>query len=167
MMPALTIEDLNLFGRDAFVKAVGWVFEDSPWVADRAWERRPFADLDGLQEAMIKQVEQAPPGEQLELLRAHPDLATRSRVTSASSHEQAGAGLDHLTPEEFKRLARMNSEYRGKFGFPFLFAVKGSTKYDILQALEQRLESSRDAEYQEALRQVYRIAGFRLRDIFR
>ena len=98
------------------------------------------------------------------LLRAHPDLGTRARISAASTAEQSGAGLDRLTPDEFERLQRLNSAYRDKFGFPFLFAVKGSTKYDILQALERRIQASPDAERQEALRQVYRIAEFRLRD---
>jgi len=97
-------------------------------------------------------------------LCAHPDLGTRARISAASTGEQAGAGLDRLTPEEFERLHEMNSAYHHKFGFPFLFAVRGSTKYDILQALEQRLEVPPEQEFREALRQVYRIAGFRLRD---
>ncbi len=97
-----------------------------------------------LHRAMVDQVEHASlPEEQLALLRAHPDLGTRARVSEASSAEQAGAGLDQLTPAEFERLRRLNEAYRDKFGFPFLFAVKGSTKHDILDALERRARSSR------------------------
>ena len=90
--------------------------------------------------------------------------SSSARVTAASSAEQAGAGLDHLTPPECERLLQLNTEYRDKFGFPFLFAVKGSTKHDILRALEQRLEDDSEQEYREALRQVYRIARFRIED---
>ena len=97
-------------------------------------------------------------------MRAHPDLGTRARVSEASSAEQAGAGLDQLTQAEFERLRVLNEAYRGKFGFPFLFAVKGSTKHDILEALERRARSSREEEYLVALDQVYRIARFRLED---
>ena len=160
----MTIEALNSLGREDFVNAVGWVFEGSPWVAERAWNSRIFEDADSLHQAMVEQVEAASREEQLALLRAHPDLGTRARVTAASSAEQAGAGLDHLTPPEFERLQRLNTEYRDKFGFPFLFAVKGSTKHDILRALEQRLEEDPEQEYREALRQVYRIARFRIED---
>lgn len=160
----MTIADLNSLDREQFVAAIGWVFEHSPWVAERAWEARPFASVDGLHRAMVDRVERALPEEQLALLRAHPDLGTRARVSDASSAEQAGAGLDQLTQAEFERLREFNQAYRDKFGFPFLFAVKGSTKHDILDALERRVQSSREEEYRVALDQVYRIARFRLED---
>ncbi len=160
----MTVAELNSLDRDSFVSAIGWVFEHSPWVAQRAWESRPFADLDALHFAMVDQVERASREEQLALLRAHPDLGTRARVSQASAAEQAGAGLDQLTAREFEHLHRLNSAYREKFGFPFLYAVKGSTKHDILRALEERSESPPEAEYWEALRQTYRIARFRLED---
>jgi 2-oxo-4-hydroxy-4-carboxy-5-ureidoimidazoline decarboxylase len=159
-----TFPHLNSLDRTRFIEAIGWVFEHSPWVAERAWAARPFADLATLLAAMKAAAETARPEEQLALLRAHPDLGTRARISSASTKEQAAAGLDHLTPEEFQRLQTMNSAYRSKFGFPFLFAVKGSTKYDVLDALERRIDASPEEEFQEALRQVYRIAEFRLRE---
>ena len=154
--------DLNVMVRERFVEALGWIFEDSPWVAERAWDSRPFSDIDALHQAMVAQVAVASREEQLTLLRAHPDLGTRARVSNASRGEQAGAGLDRLTPEEFQQLSRWNAEYRERFGFPFLFAVKGSTKHDILRALEARRLATPEAEFAEALRQVYRIARFRL-----
>ena len=160
----MTLAELNALDRTAFVEAIGWVFEHSPWVADQVCDGRPYRSLGDLHDAMVKQVERAVPGRQLALLRAHPDLGTRARISAASTAEQSGAGLDRLTPDEFERLQRLNSAYRDKFGFPFLFAVKGSTKYDILQALERRIQAQPDEERQEALRQVYRIAEFRLRD---
>jgi 2-oxo-4-hydroxy-4-carboxy-5-ureidoimidazoline decarboxylase len=160
----MTIEDLNSMGQVQFVSAIGWIFEHSPWVAERAWMMRPFADAQALHRAMVDQVERSRPEDQLSLLRAHPDLGTRARVSEASSAEQAGAGLDQLTQAEFERLQRLNEDYRAKFGFPFLFAVKGSTKHDILDALERRARSSREEEYLVALDQVYRIARFRLED---
>jgi 2-oxo-4-hydroxy-4-carboxy-5-ureidoimidazoline decarboxylase len=160
----MTIDALNSLCREDFVNAVGWVFEESPWVAERAWNSRAFENADSLHQAMVQQVEAASSEEQLVLLRAQPDLGTRAGVTAASGAEQAGAGLDHLTPSEFERLQRMNTQYRDKFGFPFLFAVRGSTKHDILRALELRLEDDPEQEYREALRQVYRIARFRIED---
>lgn len=116
---------------------------------------------------MTSVVDVADEDEQLALLRAHPDLGARARMSEASVGEQQGAGLDRLTPEEFHRLQQLNLAYREKFGFPFLFAVKGSTKHDILAALERRLPADRDEEFSEALQQVYRIALFRLQDLLR
>ena len=160
----MTIEEINSLSCAQFVEAVGWVFEHSPWVAQRAWERRPFADVDQLHVAMTNVVERVTPEEQLALLRAHPDLGARAKMSAASEGEQSGAGLDNLTPKEYQRLQERNTAYREKFGFPFLYAVKGSTKYDILQALDQRLGAMLQEEFRKALAQVYRIAEFRLRD---
>ena len=161
----MTIAELNRMDRAAFVATVGWVFEHSPWVAERAYEWRPFADLDALHAALTTQVEQASKAECLALLEAHPDLGTRARVSDASTSEQSGAGLDRLTPAEFDGLQRLNGAYRARFGFPFLLAVKGSTKHDVLHALQARIEATPEDEYREALRQVFRIARFRLEDL--
>jgi 2-oxo-4-hydroxy-4-carboxy-5-ureidoimidazoline decarboxylase len=161
----MRLADLNAGDRAAFISALGWIFEESPWVAERAWPRRPFASLDALHVAMTQVVADASQAEQLALLRAHPDLGTRARISDASTGEQRGAGLDRLTADEFARLQRLNGEYRGQFGFPFLFAVKGSTKHDVLAALESRVTRTRDEEFAEALQQVYKIARFRLEDM--
>jgi 2-oxo-4-hydroxy-4-carboxy-5-ureidoimidazoline decarboxylase len=160
----MTIAELSAYDRTEFVRALGRIFEDSPWVAERAWEGRPFASLDALHAAMTHVVGSATEAEQLALLCAHPDLGTRARVSDASTGEQRGAGLDRLTPDEFARLQRLNAEYRGRFGFPFLFAVKGSTTHDVLSALAARATRTRDEEFAEALQQVYKIARFRLEE---
>jgi 2-oxo-4-hydroxy-4-carboxy-5-ureidoimidazoline decarboxylase len=161
----MRLADLNAGDQAAFISALGWIFEESPWVAERAWPRRPFASLDALHVAMTQVVAGASQAEQLALLRAHPDLGTRARISDASTGEQRGAGLDRLTADEFARLQRLNGEYRAQFGFPFLFAVKGSTKHDVLAALESRVTRTRDEEFAEALQQVYKIARFRLEDM--
>jgi 2-oxo-4-hydroxy-4-carboxy-5-ureidoimidazoline decarboxylase len=158
----LTLDGVNALDREQFVEAFGWIFEHSPWVAERAWAERPFSSLDALYRAMVNRVAEATREEQLALLRAHPDLGTRAKLSAASQGEQAGVGLDSLTAEEFERFSALSAAYRVKFGFPFLFAVKGSTKHDILLAMEERLLASYDGEFDEALRQMYRIAGFRL-----
>ena len=162
-----TIDDLNRTDRAGFLQAVGWVYEGSPWVAERAWDLRPFASLDALHDAMMSTVAAATMAEQLDLLRAHPDLGARVAMTEASKREQAGVGLDTLARDDVDRLQALNKAYREKFGFPFLYAVKGGTKQDVLNALERRLTSARDAEHKEALRQVYRIARFRLEEVVR
>ena len=160
----MTLVELNDTDRDRFVSTLGWVFEDSPWVAERAWTRRPFASIEALHAAMVAAVSAARPEEQMALLRAHPDLGTRVRMSDASIGEQAAAGLDSLTREEFDRLQELNAAYRAKFEFPFLLAVKGSTKRDIIETLAQRVSATPDEERAEALRQVFRIARFRLQD---
>jgi len=158
----MTIRELNALDRAGFVAALGWVFEDSPWVAERTWSTGPFENMEALHAAMVSQLVLAKSEEQLALLRAHPDLGTRAKVSDASRAEQEGAGLDRLTEEEFIRLNDQNAAYRERFGFPFLLAVKGITKQEVLRALEERGRASRDAEFAEALRQAYRIARFRL-----
>jgi OHCU decarboxylase len=161
----LSIEQLNRLTQADFTESVGWVFENSPWVAERAWRHRPFESFVQLSERMNGEVEAASMEERLTLLRAHPDLGTRAKISPGSASEQAGAGLDRLTSDEYTRLVQLNTAYREKFGFPFLYAVKGSDKFAILEALERRLDSNREDEFREALRQVYRIARFRLESI--
>jgi 2-oxo-4-hydroxy-4-carboxy-5-ureidoimidazoline decarboxylase len=158
----MTVADLSTMTRDSFVSSIGWVFEHSPWVAERAWDGRPFASLDELHAAMTEVIRRATRDEQLALLRAHPDLGARARMSHWSSAEQAGAGLDRLSPLQFETLQRFNREYRDTFGFPFLYAVKGSTVDDILASLEKRRTAAYEEEFDEALRQVSRIARFRL-----
>jgi len=158
----MTIADLNEMDRDEFVESIGWVFEHSPWVALRAFAAKPFVSIDALHAAMTGEMLRATGDEQLALLRAHPDLGARARMSGSSTAEQSGAGLDRLSPVQFDTLQRLNREYRDTFGFPFLYAVKGATVADILAALETRRGAGYDEELDEALRQVSRIARFRL-----
>jgi 2-oxo-4-hydroxy-4-carboxy-5-ureidoimidazoline decarboxylase len=166
----MTIVEINSLSYGEFVARLGWIFEHSPWVAERAWAQRPFLSGDHLHAAMMETVERGSRPEQLALLRAHPDLGARARagvpssapLSEASAAEQKGAGLDQLTIAEHEHLMRLDGAYQKKFGFPFIYAVKGAGKQDILKALEQRLAASEEGEFQEALRQVYRIARFRL-----
>jgi OHCU decarboxylase len=161
----VSIPEINHFGQGEFTETIGWVFEHSPWFAERAWQHRPFASCADLSERMNGEVAAASVEEQMALLRAHPDLGTRAKISPSSTAEQAGAGLDRLTSGEYERLTRLNGLYREKFGFPFLYAVKGADKFAILEALERRLNAKQEDEFQEALRQVYRIARFRLEGI--
>jgi OHCU decarboxylase len=158
----MNIDELNHLSQKEFVERLGWIFEGSPWVAECAWSHGPFASVEALHAAMVAEVEHATTDEQLALLCAHPDLGARARMSTASVSEQAGAGLDHLSPEEFADLTRLNTTYREEFGFPFLFAVRGSTKDDILRSLRERVAGSREEEFRIALEQVFRIALFRL-----
>ena len=155
---------INELDRAAFVERFGPLFEHSPWVAERAWSHRPFATIDELHQAMMGEVLAATADEQVALIRAHPDLGTRARMSAASTDEQADAGLASLSRADFERLQSLNAAYRERFGFPFLFAVKGSTTSQVLDALAARLSASLEHELAEVLRQVSRIAWFRLHD---
>ena len=167
-MSRYSMEAVNAMARGAFVDAFGGIFEHSPWVAERAWERRPFESAEALLEAMRAVVAEASDGERLTLLRAHPDLAGRlaiGELTALSAAEQQGAGLDRLTPAEYETFGRLNRDYVARFGFPFIVAVRGMTKDDILAAMQARAACGAETERAEALRQVCRIAGFRLQDL--
>ena len=156
----MTLDDLNALPRGAFVDKLGWIFENSPWVAERAWDRRPFASLDALHSAMVSEVERATRDEQLALLRAHPDLRARAKLSAASQQEQGGLGT--LSEGELRSLRSANHAYREKFDFPFLYAVKGSNWHDILLALVVRMDNDPEEEFHIALFEVFRIARFRL-----
>ena len=163
----MKIGDINQLSAGQFIDKLGAIYEHSPWVAERVEGRRPFVSRDELVRTMRAEVEGASEAERLALLRAHPDLGTKAKVSEASASEQAGAGLDRLTREEYRRLVTLNERYRQKFGFPFIYAVKGSGKSAILEALATRLEHGGAPEFAEAIHQVHRIAEFRLRDLIK
>jgi 2-oxo-4-hydroxy-4-carboxy-5-ureidoimidazoline decarboxylase len=161
-MTDLTIEDVNRADRETFVELLGSVYEHSPWVAERAWPDRPFESVDDLHGTMKHVVEDATRERRLELLRAHPDLGERTEMTDASVEEQASAGLDQLTPEQYEAFQRLNERYRDDFGFPFIMAVRDESPDAIRAAMEERVEHSRPEEFRTALDEVHTIARLRL-----
>ncbi|WP_430424958.1 2-oxo-4-hydroxy-4-carboxy-5-ureidoimidazoline decarboxylase [Phenylobacterium sp.] len=146
--------------RDAFLARYGGVYEHSPWVAEACWP--PPEDLAG---AMRAVVDAAPRERKLALIRAHPELASRAKMAEASVKEQAGVGLDQCTPAEFEAFQRLNAAYNARFGFPFIYAVKGATRAEILAAFQARLRNDPETEFETAIAQIHRIAGFRLADL--
>ena len=166
---SLTLAELNAVPAAQFVAHLGEVFEHSPWVARRAAVGRPFSSVGVLHDVMVAAVRAAGPEAQDTLIRAHPDLAgkaARARdLSDASTGEQASAGLDSLTDEEYERFDRLNNAYRDKFGFPFIIAVKGLDKTAILTAFERRIGHDEETERQTALEQIARIARIRLADL--
>jgi len=152
--------------RNAFVARYGGIYEHSPWVAERAFERCARGDDRPLDEVMAGIVDEASDEEKLTLIRAHPDLAGRAAIagelTAASTGEQASAGIDSLTPAEYERFTALNGRYREKFGFPFVMAVRGSNRHAILAAFEERLENDRAAERRRAMAEIHKIARLRL-----
>ncbi|NJN87644.1 MAG: 2-oxo-4-hydroxy-4-carboxy-5-ureidoimidazoline decarboxylase [Leptolyngbyaceae cyanobacterium SL_7_1] len=162
-----SIAQLNAISQDEFVEAVGFVFEDTPAIARQAWHHRPFPTVQALHQQMVQVMQSLSPAEQLALIRAHPDLGSRIRMAEASVQEQAGAGLDRLSASDYARFQTLNQAYKQKFGFPFIIAVKQQSQASILEAFEQRLLHSIDAERQQALQEIAAIAEFRLRDCVR
>lgn len=158
--------------RDAFVAAYGRVYEHSPWIAEMLFDQGltlAHDALDGLAADLRKVVEAGGEMRQLALLRAHPDLAGKlavaGKLTRESRGEQAGAGLDACSPSEFSRFQELNTAYTARFGFPFIFAVKGKSRGEILAAFETRVNNDAATEFRTALDQVHRIAYLRLSDL--
>jgi OHCU decarboxylase len=165
----LSIDQVNNLDQKEFVARFGAVYENSPWVAQEAWHRRPFDGLAELHEALVRAMYEAPDERRMELIRAHPDLAGKAAVagelTPESKEEQASAGLDGLTPEEYEAFNGMNRAYREKFGFPMIVCVREHTKESILQNARSRLGNSREDEVEVALGEIAKIARLRLRDL--
>lgn len=159
-----SIDDINALSEGEFIAAFGDVAEHSPWVAQAAARERPFMSRVHMINAFIDSLVDANPAAQLALIRAHPDLATRAKLTPDSSREQMGAGLDTLTAEEFARFTAFNEQHKKQFDFPFIFAVKGATKHQILAAFAERIDNSYEEEFAITLEQVQRIIRFRLED---
>ncbi len=154
--------------REDFVRRFGGIFEHSPWVAERAFDHAASSGLTAgnVHSALCNAFRAASPAERLAVLRAHPDLAGKLAVagnlTADSKSEQASAGLDRLSSEEHARFTELNAAYTKKFGFPFIIAVKGLTKEEILAAFEQRIDNSVEEEFETACAQVEQIARLRL-----
>jgi 2-oxo-4-hydroxy-4-carboxy-5-ureidoimidazoline decarboxylase len=159
-----SLADVNAMSLEAFIAAFGDVAEHSPWVARNAAGERPFASREAMIAAFAGAVMAASPAAQLALIRAHPDLATRAKLTADSSREQAGAGLDSLSPDEFRRFSELNEAYKAKFDFPFIYAVRGAGKEEILASFAARVNNAPGAEFTMALQQVCRIFRFRIED---
>ena len=159
-------------GREDFIAVYGHIYEKSPWIVEQAWDQGLASTEDspeGLCRTLGTIVEEAGPELQLRLLRAHPDLAGKLDVgevlTTESRSEQAGAELDQCTKAEYAEFQSLNQSYAKQFGFPFILAVRGRNRQQVLENFRKRINSDRDDEFAEALRQVHRIAWLRLQEI--
>ncbi len=175
MAAVITLDQLNRASREAFTRLLDGTYEHSPWIAERAWEARPFTTIAGLKLALVAAVRASSREEQLALIRAHPELAGKAMLartlTNESTLEQGKAGLTQCTPEEFRLIHSLNDRYNQRFGFPFILAVRGPrgtglNKQAILSAFERRVAHHPDFEFSEALRNIHRIAEIRLDDKF-
>lgn len=169
MRDGVPLTDLNDAARERFVSIVGPVFERSPWIAERAWPRRPFPTVAALHQALGGVVQGASAEEQIGLIRAHPDLVGRMArdpdIGLPSAREQAAAGLDEMSPDEAHALLSFNRAYRDRFGFPFVICARENRKEAILRAFPERLAHSPEQERATALSEIARIAWLRLKDV--
>jgi OHCU decarboxylase len=163
----------SAMGKAEFVAEFGDIFEHSAWIADRVWDSGLNANHDsaaGLHSAFADVIHAAEMQQKLTLLRAHPELglgvASEKDLTAASQAEQQGAGLDQCSADEFAEFQRLNDSYRARFGFPFIMAVKGYRRGEILEAFRKRMENTREQELQTAVEQVIRIGLFRIESKF-
>ena len=158
--------------REDFVNVFADIYEHSPWVAEKAFDLgqdESINEVDGLHQRMADLLLSASHAAQLALINAHPDLAgkaaVRGELTASSTSEQAGAGIHACTAEEFARFTELNDAYKAKFGFPFIMAVKGSNRHQILAAFEERIHNSPEQEFARALAEINKIALFRLQQL--
>lgn len=164
----MLLQDVNTLSPQQFVETFGGIYEHSPWVAEAAAKQRPFASMQQMKQAFSQAVQQAPESQKLALVRAHPELGHRMGIdpelSAESTQEQGSAGLDRLSPAEYRQLRDLNDAYQKKFGMPFVICVRQATKAVILEAMEQRLTSSFTEELAVALKQIDAIAALRLQD---
>ena len=162
------INEINKLAKTEFIKVFGNIFENSEWIASELFNQKPFFDFTELSSNMIKIFENTTKENQLKILNSHPDLANKTRIgtlTADSKNEQDSAGLDKCTPEEFNDFKNLNFEYKKKFGFPFIFAVKDKSKLQILTNFKKRISCDINVEFEEAKTQVKKIASLRLNEI--
>ncbi len=157
----------STLSREQFIATFGDIYEHSPWVAQQAFDQGPLSDeIETLHERLSEVLLHADQAAQLALINAHPDLAGKAAIqgelTAASTSEQAGAGIHLCTPAEFARFTELNEAYKARFRFPFIMAVKGSDRHQILAAFEQRIQHSAEVEFACALAEINKIALFRL-----
>ena len=165
----MRLAEVNALSPDAFAERFGFLFEHSPWVAREAAQYRPFATLGAMHAALARVLFFSGDEQKLAVFRAHPKLADKAAVaqglTKESASEQASAGLDSLTPEEFDTFTMLNAAYDQKFGFPFIIAVRAAGgKAGVLAAMKARLENDVVTERRHALDEVVKIVGLRLQD---
>ena len=161
------INKINKLPKSEFTKVFANIFENASWIAEKLYQQKPFTSFEELSSKMISIFETASKEKKLEILNAHPDLADKTKIgllTIDSNKEQSGAGLDQCTENEFNEFKKFNAIYK-KFGFPFIFAVKGKKKNEILDNLKKRVSSDLETEFIEAINQVKKIAIFRLEDL--
>ena len=161
------INKINKLSKSEFIKVFANIFENARWIAEELHNQKPFDNFEELSSKMLNIFETATKEKQLKILNAHPDLANKTKInllTPDSLKEQTSVGLDQCTEEEFNEFGKLNDSYK-KFGFPFILAVKGKTKIEILNNFKKRISSDPETEFDEAIKQVKQIASLRLNEL--
>ena len=162
-----SIEKFNKLSKPEFISIFGNVFEKTEWIAERCYDSKPYNNIDELFFKMMEVFEKTEKEKHLEILNAHPNLAVEKKLTEDSKNEQKNASLNQCNNEEFVEFKKLNEEYKKKFGFPFIIAVKGKNKEEILNSFRQRITNNINLEFEEAKKQVKKIAIFRLGEIIK
>ena len=162
-----SIDTFNKLDKSEFLSTFGNVFEKTEWIAEKWYNSKPFDNVQELVNKMMEVFENSIKEKHLKILNSHPDLAVKKKLTKESENEQANANLNQCTNEEFEEFNRLNEKYKKKFGFPFIIAVKGKNKNEILKIFRQRITNNINLEFEEAKKQVKKIATFRLSEIIK
>jgi len=162
-----SIDKFNKLSKAEFISIFGNIFEKTEWIAEKCYESKPYNNLDELVSKMMKVFENIEKERHLEILNSHPDLVIEKKLTENSKNEQKNASLNLCNDEEFIEFKKLNEEYKKKFGFPFIIAVKGKNKEEILNSFRQRITNNINLEFEEAKKQVKKIASFRLSEIIK
>ena len=160
-----SVDKVNQLTKNDFIDIFGNVFEKTYWIADKAFNLKPYQNLNELSATMIKIYEKSSREDCLKIFNSHPELAVEKKLTDDSQKEQNSANLNQCNNEEFNEFQNLNIEYRKKFGFPFIIAVKGKNKDEILINFKIRIKNEINLEFEEAKKQVKKIADFRLKEI--
>ena len=161
----IDIKKINNLDKSEFLSIFGNVFEKSKWISEKVFDKKPFKNLESFVSEIIGIYENSDNKTVLEILNLHPELAVEKKLTVNSESEQSKANLKECSPEEFNEFKKLNIEYKKKFNFPFIIAVKGKNKNQILNYFRERIRNSLDEEFLEAKKQVKKIATFRLEEI--
>ena len=162
-----SIDKVNKLSKSDFISIFGNVFEKTEWIAQKSYDSKPYKNFEELFSKMIEVFENIEKEKHLEILNAHPNLAVEKKLTRDSKNEQKNASLNQCTEKEFLEFKKLNEEYKKKFGFPFIIAVKGKNKEEILNSFRQRITNNINLEFEEAKKQVKKIASFRLSEIIK
>jgi len=162
-----SIDKINKLSKSDFISIFGNVFEKTEWIAQKSHDSKPYKNFEELFLKMVEIFENSNKEIHIKILNAHPDLAIEKKLTNDSKNEQKNASLNQCTNEEFIEFKKLNEEYKKKFGFPFIIAVKGKNKEEILNSFRQRITNNINSEFEEAKKQVKKIASLRLSEIIK
>ena len=163
----IDIKKINNLDKSEFLTIFGNIFEKSKWISEKAFDLRPYESLESFISKVLEIYDNSNNEIILKILNLHPELAIEKKLTSNSEAEQSKANLKECTPEEFNEFKKLNFDYKKKFNFPFIIAVKGRKKTEILNIFKKRINNSIDTEFLEAKNQVKKIAMFRLEEIIK